>query len=113
MQSEGSGSIETVGYDQDPYPINTNCLWRIQCQASQKVHITFSESFKIAGAMPDCAKDQLEIFDCDGSVMYGPFCHLTAPEPIMSQCDAVDVQFHAGDERGVKRTGFRLNYECI
>ena len=109
--TDSSGSIETLGWSQVPYPINTICNWKIECPSTQRVQITFEESFIVAGRMPDCPKDQLTFSGCNEN--YGPYCHITAPEPFTLQCNEVDVFFNAGDERSQTRTGFKFNYECI
>ena len=107
-------TIKTVGYPQNTYPINTNCLWRVECPSpSQRVATNFPGTFRVAGRMPDCTKDQLRITDCGGATTYGPFCHLRAPQPITSQCSAVEVSFITGDGCGSTRTGFQLNYACV
>ncbi len=108
-----SGLIETIGWPSSPYPVIADCSWDIVCPAGQKVGVFFENSFRVAGQMPDCAKDQLLVHDCDGSIQYGPFCHLTRPQPFTSTCNKVNVVFKANNERGASRTGFRMNYVCI
>jgi CxxC motif-containing protein len=114
VRTDGRGRIETLGWSQErAYPINTNCIWKIECPASQRVQLVFSNRFRVAGQMPACTKDQLNIRDCRGGITYGPFCHVSAPAGRTSQCNAVEVEFNAGSGRGSTRSGFRLNYECV
>ena len=109
--TESFGSIQTLDWSQVAYPINTICNWKIECPSTQRVQITFEESFIVAGRMPDCPKDQLTFSGCNEN--YGPYCHTTAPEPFTVQCNEVDVLFNAGDGRSNTRTGFKFNYECV
>ena len=108
-----TGFIQTVDWPSSPYPAVADCLWEITCPPGQRVDINFKDSFRISGKMPSCTKDTLQIFDCDGSIEYGPFCHLTRPNAFTSSCNKIDVVFKAKNMRGVTRTGFRLDYECI
>jgi len=107
------GSIQTLGYGESPYPTNTDCLWKVECPASTKVQVIFNKSFRVAGRMPECPKDQLMIYSCNGLIIYGPFCHLTAPAPFTTTCNVMDVSFKAGNQRGKTRTGFKLTYACV
>ena len=109
--NDSSGSIQTLDWSQVAYPINTICNWKIECPSTQRVQITFEESFIVAGRMPDCPKDQLIFSGCNEN--YGPYCHTTAPESFTLQCNEVDVLFNAGDGRSDTRTGFKFNYECV
>ena len=109
--TDSSGSIQTPGWSQVAYPINTICNWKIECPSTQQVQITFEESFIVAGRMPDCSKDKLTFSGCNDN--YGPYCHTTAPEPFTVQCNGVDVLFDAGNGRSDTRTGFKFNYECV
>ena len=106
------GSIQTLNWPNKSYPINVNCSWSIECPAGNTIRITFDPIFRIAGRMPACSKDQVEILSC-GGVLHGPFCHLTAPRPFLITSNKAQVMFHAGSKRGVSRIGFQLNYECI
>ena len=103
------GSIQTMNWLNDPYPINTECLWDISCPF--RVEISFDPSFRMAGRMPECDKDQLKIFGCGTN--YGPYCHLTAPDRIIMTCNKINVLFQSASERGITRTGFKLNYKCF
>ena len=107
------GVIQTLDWGKKPYPTNTDCLWRVECPASLKVRLVFHSDFRVAGAMPECSKDQLNIYACTRMEHYGPFCHLTAPQPITTDCNSVDISFRAGDSRGSTRTGFRITYSCF
>ena len=109
--TDSSGSIQTLDWSQVAYPINTICNWKIECPSTQRVQITFEESFLVAGRKPDCSKDQLTFSGCNEN--YGPYCHTTAPEPFTLQCNEVDVLFNAGNGRSDTRTGFKFNYECV
>ena len=103
-----SGSIQTLNWPDTPYPIDTECSWDINCPSG--VEINFEDDFKIAGRMPDCAKDQLRISGCGTD--YGPFCHTTRPSGMEMDCSKINVSFLAGSERGSTRIGFKLNYRC-
>ena len=114
VRRDSQGFVETLGWSAGlAYPINTICRWKIECPSSQRVRFEFSDSFRVAGQMPSCTKDQVRIFDCNGGLTYGPYCNLVAPGAGTSTCNAVEVEFTAGSDRGSTRSGFRLNYECV
>ena len=104
-----SGSIQTLNWPDQPYSINTECSWNISCPLG--VEIDFETSFRVAGKMPGCSKDQLNISGCGTN--YGPYCNLTPPKPISTPCNNVNVSFLSGNGRGISRTGFKLNYRCM
>ena len=104
-----SGSIQTLNWPVNPYPINTECIWHINCPSG--VEIDFESDFRVAGRMPGCSKDQLEISGCGNN--FGPFCHTTRPDRIGSTCSKVKVLFRSGIGRGTTRIGFKLNYRCL
>ena len=106
-----SGSLQTFNWPNSPYAVNTTCDWEIECPLGTMIDIQFEDNFRVAGRMPDCTKDQLNISGCGGK-KYGPYCHLTPPDAFSTTCNAVHVKFQAGSERGVSRTGFKLNYVC-
>jgi hypothetical protein len=114
VRTDKQGHVNTLWWSAgEAYQLNITCEWRIECPGFMRVHLEFNSRFRVAGQMPACLKDQLNIYDCNRTVTYGPFCHLTAPTPRLSMCNAVDVVFDAGDERGVSRSGFRLKYKCV
>ena len=114
VRRDSQGFVETLGWSTgQAYPINTFCKWKIECPPSQKVRLFFSSSFRVAGQMPSCSKDQLMVWDCNRRIPHGPFCNLVPPVPRISQCNAVEVEFDSGSGRGSSRTGFRLSYECV
>ena len=100
MRRDLQGFIETVGFREQAYPLNTNCDWRIECPSNQRVRLTFDSSFRIAGRMPNCPRDQVFIQDCIGDNFYGPFCHLTAPV-LRLQCSEC-VFPHQSSARGAQ-----------
>ena len=107
--TDSIGSIQTLNWPEHPYPMNTECLWDISCPFG--VEINFEANFRMAGRMPACDKDQLNIFGCNTN--YGTYCHLTAPDQISTTCNKISVQFRSASERGLSRTGFKLNYRCF
>jgi len=108
LKSE-TGYLQTMHWPFQPYPKNQLCSWTISCPFG--IDIYFNKSFRVAGRMPICTKDQLKISGC--GLDFGTFCHLKAPPRISTVCSKIDVQFKAGDQRGITRTGFRLNYKCF
>ncbi len=110
VRRDSQGSIQTLGWPSQAYPLNVNCDWTITCPPTQRVRITFEDSFRVAGQMPACDKDKLKVVGCGNTRTY---CHLTAPQPMTSECNSVDVSFDSLAGRGTNRIGFRLNYECI
>ena len=102
------GSIQTLNWPDNPYPINMECSWDINCLSG--VEISFENNFKVAGRMPNCTKDQLRISGCDTN--YGPFCQILPPSRMNMNCSKINVSFVAGSERGSTRIGFKLNYRC-
>ena len=103
------GSIQTLNWPEDPYPMNTECLWDISCPFG--VEINFEPRFRIAGRRPACDKDQLKIFGCGTN--YGPYCDLSVPAQISITCNKTNVLFRSAFERGVTHTGFKLKYRCF
>ena len=106
-----SGSLQTFDWPNSPYALNTMCDWDIECPLDTIINILFEDSFRVAGRMPNCIKDKLKFSGC-GGMNYGPYCHLTPPDAFLMTCNAVHVSFQAGSERGLTRTGFKLNYVC-
>ena len=79
---------------------------------SNYIDIRFAENFKVAGKMPSCSKDKVNI-ESNGRKI-GPFCHLTRPDPITSlDAHSTKVTFQAGGNRGVTRTGFGVQFQCL
>jgi len=87
--------------------------WRLECPSgAEYIDIKFHDNFKVAGAMPDCRKDQVYVYS-NGVKVGGPFCHLTAPEPMMSlSAEDTRVTFTTGTGRGMTRTGFSVLFQC-
>ena len=107
--TNSTGHIQTLHWPLKPYPLNQKCRWTIHCLFGME--ISFDKNFRVAGRMPHCAKDQLTLAGCGSQL--GTFCHLTAPSKIFTLCPDVEVLFHTGEQRGITRTGFRLNYRCF
>ena len=104
--------FSTPGWPDAPYPLNMNCEWLLQCPSvSNYIDIRFAENFKVAGEMPSCSKDEVNI-ESNGRKI-GPFCHLTCPDPItFLDAHSTKVTFQAGGNRGVTRTGFGVQFQC-
>lgn len=81
------------------------------CPQGNVVGIEFEEKFAIAGEMPKCEGDKVSIFDCEEE--FGPFCHVNAPEPIVTNCNEAAVKFESKKtKRSNANIGFRMTYKC-
>jgi len=109
-----SGTITSPNYPQT-YNMNDYCEWIIEVPDCHKVVQIVFNNFNVAGRMPGCPKDQLFVDHGleEGSKSQGPFCHLTAPEPITTTSNVARLRFHMGPKHGPNRTGFSLTFLAI
>ncbi|XP_022806899.1 exoskeleton protein RP43-like [Stylophora pistillata] len=115
-QSKYDGLTGTVlSHEGEFYQNNLNCSYDIRVPVGRRAILEFKK-LKIAGMMPECEQDSLEIIvGCnDNSIHLGKFCscsELVMPEKIYSLDHCITLIFKT-DGSG-QNTGFEANYTSM
>ena len=111
MLEEPSGYINTSGFPNTPYALNSNCTWIIDLPAYKSIELTFVE-MDIEESL-NCVKDRVTILngkDVD-ALPLGSYCGNKLPPTIQSSTEAVTIQFVS--DGTVNNKGFNLQYKGI
>lgn len=111
LLSDYSGTIATENWP-ETYPVNVDCEWTIRLPSKNQIlQLSFKTlAYGIAGNMPKCSKDWIQIISRDSNTTWGPFCGFAIPSNISVQTDEVTIRFHSGPKHGRARKGFSIQY---
>ena len=116
LLNTSSGTFQTPDWPQT-YPVNIDCVWRIQLpDSSMLVKIECNEDpFGIAGFLPACMKDYLKFYSGHSKqdIEFGPFCHYEKPLTTIMPSNKAMAIFHAGPVHNAVRKGFKCSFESI
>ena len=111
MLNEPSGSINTDGFPNSPYSLNSNCTWIIDLPAYKSIELKFVEI--AIEESPDCVKDRVIILNGkdENALSLGSYCGNKLPTIIKSSTQAVTIRFISDDT--VNGKGFNLQYKGL
>ena len=116
LLNTSSGTFQTPNWP-ETYPVNIDCVWRIQLPDSNMlVRVGCSEDpFGIAGFLPACEKDYLKFYNGHSKqdIEFGPFCHYEKPMTTVMNSNKAMAIFHAGPVHNAARKGFKCSFESI
>ena len=97
----------------ETYPVNIDKQWLICCPRDSHVELNFHTHFGIAGRMPNCTKDWVQVYDeSQNRSSLGKFCYFNVPPVLISTTNKLLVVFHAGPAHSRNRKGFRASHMC-
>lgn len=112
-----SGQIQSPGFPDSTYPVNTTCEWLLRTDAdfaaNREIRFTFDSRFGIRGRPPRCRRDYLEIQNGLSGNSLGRFCSRTRPNSVTTSTNRARVRFNSEDRHGRSLRGFRLIYSSV
>lgn len=111
--NSGGGNISSPGFLQNqPYPVSTLCVWRIQFNSGRAVSISFP-SFELEDSV-DCHNDYVKLKN--GFQSYAPqlgeeeqYCGTRPPSTLKTSTNGLFVVFRSDSQRTAK--GFVMQFE--
>ena len=120
-KGEKNGEINSPRHPAN-YPSSTNCIYEFFAEPGERILLVFSH-FKVsdqvvseqgvAGYNDVCQQDWIEIYAGDNETLYGRYCGMTAPGPIITEPGVTKMKVIMNTDAAHVSGGFSAHFRFI